>query len=225
MRVRIQLKSTIAAVLVWTAASLPASAAAHTFKSLSYDITLTPDFATGVVSGVEYLRFESLSDGLDAVAFSANALAVNATLDGSAGVTVISEGNRRVFHLPRRLRKGEDATLAMSFSGRPARDVVFTADEIHTGFFTCEVMVCDIDRPDDRATLQLTLILPTSMDAVAPGKLVSRAPTGSGPETWRWQEDRAYPSYLYGFAAGRYARAKLSGDASLSVLSFGRTAE
>jgi aminopeptidase N len=204
---------------------MPASAAAPTFKSLSYDITLTPDFATGVVSGVEVLRFESLSDGLDAVSFSANALAVNAALGGIGSVTVTTEGNRRVFHLPRRLRKGEEATLAMSFSGRPARDVVFTADEIHTGFFTCEVLFCDIDRPGDRATLELTLILPAGMDAVAPGKVVSHTSASPGLETWRWREDRAYPSYLYGFAAGRYARAKLSGDASLSVLYAGETLE
>jgi aminopeptidase N len=206
-------------------ASLPASAAPTAFKSLSYDITLTPDFAAGVVSGVEYLRFESLSDGLDALSLSANALAVNATLDGSAGVTITAEGNRRVFHLPRRLRKGEDATLAMSFAGQPARDVVFTADEIHTGFFTCDAMFCDIDRPGDRATLQLTLILPVGMDAVAPGQLVSRTPAGSGLERWHWQENRAYPSYLYGFAAGHYTRAMLPGDAALSVLYTGETPE
>ena len=100
-----QLKSTVAAALACICAVLPAQAAAPAFKSLSYDITLTPDFATGTVSGVEYLRFESPSDGLDAVSFSANALAVNAALDGGGNATVTTEGNRRVFHLPRRLRK------------------------------------------------------------------------------------------------------------------------
>jgi aminopeptidase N len=86
-------------------------------------------------------------------------------------------------------------------------------------------MVCDIDRPGDRATLQLTLILPVGMDAVAPGQLVSRTPAGSGLETWHWREDRAYPSYLYGFAAGRYTRAQLPGDAPLPVLYAGETPE
>lgn len=226
------MRSTVAAAaaLAWTVGSLPgfvsAAAPAPAFKSVSYDIALTPDFTTGVVTGVEYLRFQSLSDGLDVLSLSANALAVNATLDGAGGVSVTTEGNRRVFHLPRRLRKGEEATLVMSFSGRPGRDVVFTANEIHTGFFTCEVMFCDIDRPGERATLQLTLTLPAGMDAVAPGKLVSHAPANSGLETWRWLEDRPYPSYLYGFAAGRYARAMLPGSrSSLSVLYAGETPE
>ena len=201
----------------------PASAAA--FRSLSYDVRLTPDFATGALSGVEYLKFQSLSDGLHALSFTANSLAVNATLDGGADVAVTTEGTRRIFHLPRRLAKGEVATLVMSFAGSPKRDVVFTQDEIHTGYFTCETMVCDVDRPDDRATLQLALTLPTGMDAVAPGELVSRVPAGPGRETWRWREDRPYPSYLYGFAAGRYARATLRGGRALEVLYAGETPE
>ena len=202
-----------------------AAGATPAFRSMSYDVSLTPDFATGVLSGVEYLRFQSLSDGLDALSFTANPLAVNATLDGATGVTVAVEGNRRIFHLPRRLAKGEVATLAVSFTGAPRRDVVFTTDEIHTGYFTCEAMICDVDRPDDRATLQFALTLPTGMEAVAPGELVSRTVAGAGRETWRWREDRPYPSYLYGFAAGRYARAKLPGDRALTVLSSGETPE
>jgi aminopeptidase N len=58
---------------------------------------------------------------------------------------------------------------------------------------------------------------------VAPGDFLSRAPTGAGLETWRWREDRPYPSYLYGFAAGRYARAELG--PSLGVLYAGETPE
>jgi aminopeptidase N len=61
------------------------------------------------------------------------------------------------------------------------------------------------------------------MDAAAPGKLVSRGPAGPGLETWRWREVRPYPSYLYGFAAGRYARAELAGGPSLWVLYAGET--
>jgi hypothetical protein len=195
------------------------------FRSISYDVNLTPDFAARILSGVEYLRFQSLSDGLDALSFTANPLAVDATLDGQAGVTVTTEGNRRIFHLPRRLAKGEVATLAISFAGWPRRDVVFTPDEIHTGYFTCELMICDVDRPDDRATLQLALTLPTGLDAVAPGELVSRSPAGPGRETWRWREETPYPSYLYGFAAGPYARAKLAGGRALWVLYSGQTPE
>jgi len=201
------------------------AAPAPAFRSMYYDVSLTPDFATGVVSGVERLRFQSLVDGLDVLSFTANPLAVNATLDGQAGVTVTTEGARRIMHLPRRLAKGEVATLVMSFAGRPRRDVVFTSDEIHTGYFTCEVLICDVDRPDDRAKLELALTLPRGMDAVAPGELVSRILAGPGLETWRWREERAYPSYLFGFAAGRYARAKLAGGPSLWVIYAGETPE
>jgi len=190
---------------------------------MSYDVSLTPDFEKGVISGVEQLRIQSLSDGFDTLSFTANALAVDAMVDGRGGATVEIVGGRRLFHLPHPLAKGEVATLQFRFTGRPQRDVVFTADEIHTGYFTCEVMVCDVDRPGDRATLRFALTVPKGFDAVAPGKLISRSAAGSGQETWRWQENRPYPSYLFGFAAGRYERATLKGRPSLSVLYAGET--
>ena len=49
------------------------------------------------------------------------------------------------------------------------------------------------------------------------------APAGPGRETWVWREDRPYPSYLFGFAAGHYARARLAGRPALWVLSTGET--
>lgn len=205
----------IVAALWAVLAAGPSTAAAADFRSLSYSVSLSPNFVSRTISGVERLRFQSLSARLDALSFTANPLLVDATLNG-ARVATTTEDGKRTFHLPRRLAKGEVATLTMSFIGRPERDVVFTADEIHTGFFTCEVMVCDDDRPDDRAKLQLTLTLPIGLDAVAPGRLVSRTPAGPGQEAWRWREDRAYPSYLYGFAAGRFARATLEGGGTPS---------
>ncbi|MGC1304922.1 MAG: M1 family aminopeptidase [Caulobacteraceae bacterium] len=206
-----------------TAAQPSQTPQSGTFQSLSYEISLTPDFATGVLSGVERLRFRSLSDGLDTLSFTANGLALNASLDGMDSVTSAVEGKRLILHLPRRLAKGETATLTVSFTGRPTSNLVFTPQEIHTGFFTCAAMICDDDRPGDRATLQLALTLPTGMDAVAPGRLVSRRSSGPDRETWRWREDRPYPAYLFGFAAGRYAREPLAGRTGLSVLYAGET--
>jgi len=203
----------------------PAASATPAFKSESYDVSLTPDFTTGTISGREVLKFESQSDDLDTLSFTANALTVTANLDGRAGVTVSTADGRRIFHLPRRLAKGETATLSMSFQGRPGRDVVLTANEIHTGYFTCEVMICDIDRPGDRASLLFTIVLPKDMDAVAPGALVSRESVGNDLETWTWNENTPYPSYLYGFAAGRYARATLAQTPRLTVLYAGETPE
>jgi peptidase M1-like protein len=220
-RPSIVLACVVAAVSGGVATAAPADA----FRTLSQDVSLAPDFATGVLAGVQRLRFESLADGLESLSFSANPLAVNAVMEGAGDVPVTTQGDRRIFHLPRRLSKGERATLVFTFTGRPARDVVFTPDEIHTAYFTCEVMICDVDRPGDRASLQFALTLPAGMEAVAPGRLISRRPAGEGRETWRWREDRPYPSYLYGFAAGRYSRLDLAARPVLSVLYAGETPE
>ena len=83
------MKSTLAIALAGLLGSglAPAAAAAApapAFRSVSYDVSLTPDFATGVVTGAERIRFQSLTDGLDALSFTANSLAVNATLENAA---------------------------------------------------------------------------------------------------------------------------------------------
>jgi len=204
----------------------PAIAAeAPAFRSLSYDVELTPDFSAGILTGSERLRFQSLADRLDTLTFTATPMAINATLDGAPGVTTSVVGRRLVVHLPRGLARGETATLLLSFSGREDKEVPFSPELIHTGYLTCHAMICDDDRPGDRAPLRLALTLPQDMDAVAPGRLASRTPDAMGRVTWRWREDRPYPAYLYGFAAGRYARATLPGRPGLSVLYTAETPE
>jgi len=213
------------AALVGSTPAIAGEAPSAPFRSLSYDVELTPDFAAGVLTGSERLAFQSLADGLDTLTFTATPMAISATLDGAPGVTTSVVGRRLVVHLPRSLRRGETATLLLSFSGRADKEVPFTPDLIHTGYLTCHAMICDDDRPGDRAPLHLALTLPKDMDAVAPGRLVSRAPLGTDRLTWRWREDRPYPAYLYGFAAGRYARTTLPGRPGLSVLYTGETPE
>ena len=39
-------------------------------------------------------------------------------------------------------------------------------------YFTCDYMICDLDRPGDKATLDFELTLPDGSEAVAPGRLV-----------------------------------------------------
>ncbi len=215
----------IAAVGCLTSAQAGAAKQSPAFRSLAYDVQLTPDFAQGVLTGVEQFRFQSLIDGLDTLSFTANSLAINATLEGAPGVTTSIDGRRLLAHLPRRLRNGETATLRFAFSGRADKEVPFTADTLHTGFLTCHAMVCDDDRPGDRAPLRFELTLPQDMDAVAPGRLISRTPAGAGLVAWRWRESRPYPAYLYGFAAGRYQRTALPGHPELPVLYTGETPE
>ncbi len=60
------------------------------------------------------------------------------------------------------------------------------------------------DYPDDKATSEGTLIVPTSWKTISNGKLLDAAEAG-GQKTWRWKIDQPHATYLISFVAGRYA--------------------
>ncbi len=184
---------------------------APAFDVLSYDVTLRPDFLTGVVAGEEVVRFKSLIEGLDVVSFSANSLTVLASIDGEHMVANEIAGERRLFRLPRALRKGQVARLVLSFSGTAPKGLVFAADRVYATYFTCDTMICDQDRPGDKARLSFALVLPPSMEAVAPGRRLAGTSMTRGAQVLRWRETRPTAAYLFGFAAGRFQRVVLPG--------------
>ena len=54
------------------------------------------------------------------------------------------------------------------------RGVAFRADAVYTGFFTCHWMICR-ERPDDKATLALSIDVPDGLSVVANGVPVASA--------------------------------------------------
>ena len=176
----------------WTlcaaAALLAASAAraeAPTFDVLSYDVRIAPDFASQTVSGQTVIRFKSTTGRLTTLSFSANMLDVTASLDGEHMVASVVKDDRRLFHLPHPPRRGEMGRLTVTFRGKAPKGLVWTADTVYANYFTCDYQICDQERPGDKATATLDVVVPPGMDVVGPTN--SRT---SG--------------YLMGFAAGRF---------------------
>jgi aminopeptidase N len=194
---------------VWLALACAARAQDAAFDVLSYDVRLTPDFAAATVRGEETIRFRSGEDGLGALSFSANALKVFASIDGEAMVESEIEGDRRVFHLPRAMRKGEVGHLLVSFSGAAAKGLVFAGHTVRSTYFTCDFMICEQDRPGDKALVTFALTLPTGTDAVAPGDFVGVTEMGHGLQRRQWRSGTPTSAYLLGFAAGDYRRVAL----------------
>jgi aminopeptidase N len=160
------------------------------FEVLSYDVRLTPNFATQSVSGQETIRFKSTANGLTELSFSANTLDVIASLNGDTLVASELKDGRRIFHLPRPMRNGQTGRLVVSFKGKAAKGLVWTADTVYANYFTCDVMICDQDRPGDKAHVSFTLDIPAGMERVTP--------------------DKTYTSpYLMGFAAGNLRKVDL----------------
>jgi len=171
-----------------------------------YALTLRPDFATRRIAGTATIDFLSTSDGLQEVVFTANALGVTrASVDGAA-VAASRRADGWAFALPRPLRAGQAATLAIAFEGAPARGLVFGEHSVVSSYFTCDWMFCAQDRPGDKASFALTLLLPRGFTSVGPGRREERRREPDGGERHVWRETRPYSSYVFGFAAGAFQR-------------------
>jgi aminopeptidase N len=75
--------------------------------------------------------------------------------------------------------------------------------QVYTIFSTSQWLVC-VDAPDDRATLQLTLVLPRELKVVANGRFVSQHPRQEGRVAQVFRLDTEAPSFTFGFAAGKF---------------------
>ncbi len=114
---------------------------------------------------------------------------------------------------PRRLRidlpappaAGGTCRIGIVYHGEPAGGLVFRpeARQIHTEFATSQWLPC-VDAPDERATLDLTLVVPEDLVVAATGAWQSTEPAGEGLVASRWRLDAPHPSYLYGFAVGPF---------------------
>ncbi len=106
---------------------------------------------------------------------------------------------------PPHLREGSQLRVAVEYRGAPRFGVEFVPDrfQVYTVFSTSQWLVSD-DRPNAKAPIDVTLVLPPRLTVVANGRLVSRSTRADGKQVLMWRERRPLPSYTYGFAAGRF---------------------
>lgn len=196
--------------LVLAASGWPVFAGDTDFDVLSYDVRLKPDFVAQTISGVEVVRFKSLAAGLDRISFTANTLAITASIDGAEMVASEVVGDRLVFRLPKAMRKGQVARVLISFKGAAPKGLEFRGETVRSTYAVCDYMICDYNRPGDKALLTFELVLPEGSEAVAPGELVGAR---------RWRTSTPLSAYLFGFAGGQFRRVTIDeGRPVLDVL-------
>jgi aminopeptidase N len=181
MRSRPRLVAGVATVF---AALLPAAAwPADGYDLLVTTLALIPDPAARSLIGEQTTVLRAEAD-LEELVLDANALTVGAaTLDGEP-VAWRSEERTTVLALPRTVRAGETVELRFEYRGTPARGLVFDGDVVYTSYFACDWMLCALDRPGDKFTLELAVAAP------------------AGWQTFTSAATTAYPAYVQGFATG-----------------------
>lgn len=206
------------ALMPWTAVAQTVSAIAdadagasasseQAIDVLHYAARLDPELAGKTLRGRVAISFVLKTPGAKAVEFDAGELRIDAVREHGAALAFEKVGKRLRVSLPGPAHAGARHQIEIAYHGAPRFGLQFhpERDELYTIFSTSQWLVC-IDAPAERATLDLSVALPAGLNAVGNGALVSRTPLDDGRELHLWRQSEPVPSFLYGFAAGRYTQ-------------------
>ncbi|WP_171013864.1 M1 family metallopeptidase [Chitinivorax sp. B] len=168
---------------------------------LHYQLQLTPDLLTQHLQGELTVTFTSTASQIQLDAGELNI--DNITNHNHQTLAFSKQGRRLVVSLPASTENPH--TLTIRYQGQPKAGLYFSpaAQQIYTAFSTSDWMPC-VDDPSDRATLNLTLILPSGLKAAANGQHHTTRPLSGDRIASEWRQTAPMPSYLYGFTAGLY---------------------
>jgi len=203
---------------VGLALAAPGSDDGFDVTSYRLALALNPDDMT--VEGREVIKLRVTADGVRQLRFSGNALSIaGATVHGVAVGSSIQDGSL-AFETPAPLARGQVVELTVSYQGRPTRGLARSANAIYTSYFACDWMVCRQDHFGDKAAFSIDLTVPAGTETLSVGRLTGKRRGRDGSVIHSWRATKAYSSYLYGFAFGRFERvSEKVGAARLTYLS------
>jgi aminopeptidase N len=177
------------------------------YDVLDVRLDLRPDPATRSIEASQSMRLR-LEQPLTELRLDANALQISAaSMDGDA-MPWRTEGRSLVLVFPHAVQPGTAMTLRFNYAGKPARGLEWEDNGFYTSYFTCDWMLCALDRPGDAFTFHVDLRL-----------------TESGWREFRAERARAYPAHVQGFAAGRWNVVRQSRGGTQFVFASGHASE
>lgn len=127
------------------------------YDLLAADVSLSPDGIGNTVVGSTRLRMRVLRAGMQELRLDANALAISSATANGARIETRMADDHLVVTLSRAYRRGELLDLRFAYSGTPTRGLVLAENSAFTSYFTCDWMICALDRPGDKAAFTLEL--------------------------------------------------------------------
>lgn len=192
------------AVICYIPADARASQPDPVVDVLHYDITIEPDIPDKALKGSVVIRFRSKQDNLTTIEFDCGDLSIDFVKQGDALRKFSISAHRLKIDVPP-LKAQKVNEIEVTYHGAPKYGVRFFPEgsQVYTVFSTSQWTVC-ADAPDDKATLSLTLILPSNLTPLANGRLISTRKLANQKTASLWKQHYPIPTYTFGFAAGPY---------------------
>jgi aminopeptidase N len=192
-----------------------------------YKANITPSFQNRTVSGQVEIHFRVHDNSATQLTLDADNLAIETVWllnpNGNEANQPKSnqpllfkvENKQLIIEIGTSLKKNTNHIVVIQYQAKEASGVQFLPNtkskpdstslalQVFTAFSTSQWLPCR-DAPNERATFDLTLAAPASLQVLAPGKKVFSATDNGSITTTRWVLDQPMPSYLYGFAVGEF---------------------
>lgn len=189
--------------------SVCTAAAARDFEVSHYAVVLTPDIGNASVRGQLTLRARAVAAAAHELELDSGELVVTAVHAGALPVAFEQRDAQLRVRLPTPLRQGRRLKLQIDYHGAPRFGLEFAPEreEVYTIFSSSQWMPT-LDAPDQRATLDLSVLLPAHLQAAGSGRALPVRTLAGGRRVHRWRLREPMPGYVYGFTAGRYQQAR-----------------
>ena len=194
-----------ALAMVWWA--LGTGALAQTgWTANHFEVALTPDFVTQTIAGTVRIDFNVQSQTLGEITLDAGQLDVQSVQQYGKPLTFRKAGTQ--LHLMLEEGAWNPAlmqSVTVVYRGKASAGLSFLPEshQVATAFSTSTWMPC-LDAPSVRASFALSLSLPEGLVSVGNGVQLLITGGKGAPEVHRWRLDTPMPSYLYGFAVGKF---------------------
>ncbi len=195
-------------------------------------LEVTPDFKQRNVVVITEWTLSPIARPLSELTLDAVGLTIDKV--SASGVTVAdyeNTGEQLKLSFAKPVPAGTKITLSIQHHVMPENGLYFRTPEmgykdgdtqlwtqgeaeLHRYWFPC------YDYPNERFTSEVICHVPTGMEVVSNGKLVSTLPsTKAGYTTFHWLQDKPHVNYLVALAAGNFHRVENKiGDLPLAVL-------
>jgi aminopeptidase N len=180
----------------------------RSFDVLHYEARLDPDLSEKKLRGRVLISLVTSVAGLSDIGFDAGDLKIDAVRERGKPLSFEKIGEQLLVRLPAQPNAGAKHDVEIYYHGSPSFGLEFHPErsELYTIFSTSQWLVC-VDAPEERATLDLSVALPTGFKAVGNGRLVSKTALDQEHALFRWRQDVPVPSFVFGFVAGKYLEA------------------
>ena len=170
---------------------------------LHYSADIEPDILQKTIHGRVTIAFNIVSSGKK-ISFDCGDLVIEKIQIQEKDIPFSVSDNKLSLEVDDIPKEQQPYEIDIQYHGSPTRGINFFPglEQVYTVFSTSHWLVCK-DDPDDRATLSIRITCPSNLKVVASGEMETTSSKGN-KTVLEYRQSKAFPTYIFGFAAGPY---------------------